>query len=165
MTTQLTSRDEIERVFSTIGVDLRVLDAGSAGAEDDMIDEIIDWASETVAAYTLKHYDTIELVTSAWTRRRATILACYYLSQRKGNAPQFVAEAKRVMDDLTAVNENKIMIPDAVVAVADIPAISSQRVDDRYRVNKLRKVVPQSTEPYAGEQTYDIPFLSGGDFI
>lgn len=165
MTTQLTSKAEIERVFSTIGVDLRVLDAGDTPSEDAMIDEIINWASETIESYTLKHYDSADLTGSKWTRRRATILACYYLSQRRGNPPQFVAEAKRVMDDLTAVNENKIIIPDAMAAVADVPACSSYRVDDRFVVNKQRVVPSQSTKPYPGQQSYDHPFYGGGEFI
>lgn len=165
MTTQLTSREEMERVFSTVGIDLRVLDVEDVNDQDSLIDEIVDWASETLESYTLKHYDTVELVNSKWARRRATILACYYLSQRKGNAPQFVAEAKRVMEDLTAVNENKIMIPDAIVAVADVPAISSFRVDDRYVINKQRTVRSQSTQPYVGQQAYEHPFLNGGDAI
>lgn len=165
MTTALTSREEIERIFSSIGVDLRVDDAATPTEEDNIMDEIIDWASETIASYTLLHYDTSVLVESAWTRRRATILACYYLSQRRGNPGQFVAEAKRTMDDLQLVADHKIIIPDAIVAAADVPAISSFRVDDRYNVNKQRVVKTQSTKPYAGQQLYDLPYFAGGEYI
>lgn len=156
----LTSREEIERLYSQTGVNLREDDQSN----DDIINEIVAWASETVESYTLSHYNTTDLVSSPYTRRRATILGAYYLSMRRANAPQFVAEAKRVLEDLEAIQKNQLLIPDAVVRAADVPCISSYRIDDRYIINKQRVVGSQSTNPYEGQQKYDLPFL-GGDFI
>lgn len=155
----LTSQGELERLYSQVGVELRTLD----GNDTDILDEIIAWASETVASYTLHHYDTTELLTSPWARRRATVLAAYYLSQRRGNPAQFVAEAKRVMEDLELVRTNKVLIPDARVRAADVPAISSFRIDDRYWINKQRVVKSQSTKPTSEQATYELPAM-GGDF-
>lgn len=156
----LTSAAELERLYSQVGVELRTLD----GNETTIIDEIVEWASETIASFTLHHYDTDNLETSPWARRRATVLAAYYLSQRKGNPAQFVAEAKRVMEELELVRTNKIIIPNVPVRAADVPAISSFRVDDRYLINKQRIVKSQSTKPRAGQQTYELPY-TGADFF
>src|SRR4051812_27151220 len=127
-----TSRTEIERLFSTTGVDLRLDDGLDADAQTDLINEIVNWASETVQSYTLSHYDPTSLVNSAWTRRRATILGAYYLSMRRGNPPQFVNEAKRIIEELEGIQQHKLIIPDAIVRAADVPAISNYIVDDRY---------------------------------
>lgn len=153
----LTSREEIERLYSQIGVDIR-----TPLAEDPdflLLEEIMCHATETIASYTLSHYETADLVGSAYIRRRATILAAFYLSERKGNPPQFVAAAKRVMEDLELIRTNKIIIPDARVRAADVPTVHSHRVDDRYLVNKQRVVASQSTKPYPGQQKYDVPWI------
>jgi hypothetical protein len=161
--TPLTTREEIERVYSANAVLFRLDDAATPEDADNIIEDIIAWATETVVSYTLHHYDTVNLAASAWARRRTTILACYYLSQRRGNPPQFVAEAKRVMEDLTLVRDNKVLIPDIPVRAADVPTVSSFRIDDRYAINKQRVVSSQSTKPYAGQQLYETPYISGGD--
>jgi len=150
----LTSREEIERLYSTVGVTLRHEDGDSL-----IIDEIVLWASETVASYTLKHYNTSDLVASPWARRRATILAAYYLSQRRGNPPQFLPEAKRVLEDLELVRSDKIIIPGVPSRAASIPAISTYRIDDRYYHNKNRVVKSQSTSPYPGQPAYELPYV------
>ena len=156
----LTSSAELERLFSQVGVELRTLD----GDQTTIVDEIVDWVTETIASFTLHHYDTENLEASPWARRRATILAAYYLSQRKGNPAQFVAEAKRVMEELELVRTNKILIPNVPVRAADVPTISSFRVDDRYLINKQRIVKSQSTKPSPSQQSYELPYL-GGDFF
>lgn len=157
-TPDLTSAAEMDRLFSAVGVDLRTDD----GTEATIVEEIIDWASETIASYTLSHYDTAVLATSAWVHRRATILACYYLSMRRGNPPQFVAEYKRILEELELVQNNKLLIPDATVRAADIPTVSSYRVDDRYISTKQRVVRSQSTSPYPGQPFYEPPYYDAG---
>lgn len=159
-TPDLTTAAQIERIFTTLGVDLRTDDQESPEDIDIVIAEVISWASTTIASYTLKHYDTEELVNNPWVQRRAAIICCYYLSQRRGNPPQFVAEYKRILEELELVNENKIMIPDAIVRAADVPCVHSHRVDDRYFINKLRVVKSQSTNPYPGQPGYDIPYIT-----
>lgn len=158
---KLTSLGEIQRLFSVIGVDVRSDDYGSDA--DDIMDEIVDWAHETVESYTLSHYDTSVLLSSPWSRRRATIIGAYYLSMRRGNPPQFVAEAKRVFEELEKIQQNKLLIPDSVVRAADIPAVSSYRIDDRYVYGKQRVLKSQSSSPYPGQPYYEMPY--GGDEI
>src|SRR5688572_29732972 len=95
----LTSASEIDRIYSSIGVDLRVEDL-SGGDQTTAMNEIIAAASETVTSYTQRIYNTSDLVNVPWVRRRATIIACYYLSMRRGNGTQFTREYERVMEDL-----------------------------------------------------------------
>lgn len=158
-TPDLTSAALIDKLYSSVGVDLRTDD----GTEADLIADIVDYASETIASYTLQHYDSEDLSSSKWVQRRATIIAAYYLSLRRANAPQFVAEYKRILEELEEVNKGKIIIPDVPVRAASVPALSSYRIDDRYWINKQRVVVGQSTKPYPGQQGYQFP--SAGDII
>ncbi len=91
MTTLLTSREEIERVYSTIAVDIRLDDLSEDNATT-MMDEIVEAATDTLTSYTLRYYNTLNLANSKWARRRATIIGCYYLSMRRANGTQFSLE-------------------------------------------------------------------------
>lgn len=160
----LTSRGEIARLYSTIGVDLRLEDSPKTAGKSDIINEIVAWASDTVASYTLHRYDTEDLVSSPWVRRRATILGAYYLSMRRANAPQFVSEAKRVLEDLALVRTGEIIIPGVPVRSVDTASLSSYRIDDRYFQQKQRVWRSQSTNPYPGQRAYEHPY-SGGELF
>jgi hypothetical protein len=160
----LTSREEIERLFSEAGVDYRVEDLTTA-QQTNMFHSIIGYASDTVAAYTLHRYNTTDLVNIRWVRDRATFIAAWMLSRRRGNPGQYGAEYEMALADLEKVLNGKppLMIPGAPVRAADVPTVSSYRVDDRTRYNKLRVARWQSTKPYAGQQQYyDFPSASSG---
>lgn len=165
MSTLLTTREEMRRIFGEDAINLRLDDMTDPSDQDNVVEDIISYASETVLSYLLSHYDESAVSASPWVRRRATILACYYLSERRGNPQQFVAQAKRVMEDLKLVQENGILIPGVPVRAADVPTVSSYRIDDRYLISKQRVVGSQSTKPYPGQAKYDPPFLSGGDIL
>jgi hypothetical protein len=154
----LTSREEIERVYSTIGVTLRLDDLTTANATT-MMDEIVAAATETLASYTLRYYSTIRLANSDWARRRATIIGCYYLSMRRANGTQFGLEYARVMEELEKfLTPYPPFIPGIAVRTSSIPTISSYIVDDRNRTRKLRVSKEYSTKPYPGQYTYTTPF-------
>jgi hypothetical protein len=154
----LTSLTELSRLYSSIGVDLRSDDDATNG---DVINEIIAQATETVASYTLHLYETASLMTSTWTRRIATYLGAYFLSMRRANQPQFVAQAKWAQEQLEKVNSGVLLIPGVAVRAANIPAVSNYKIDDRYFMNKQRVVASRSTSPYPGQKQYEA--LPGGD--
>jgi hypothetical protein len=159
----LTSRAEIERLFSTSGVDFRVDDL-SVADQTNMFNSIIGYATDTVAAYTLHRYNTTDLMTSRWVRDRATFIGAWMLSRRRGNPGQYTAEYEMALADLEKVLNGRppLMIPGVPVRAADVPTVSSYRVDDRYRYDKLRVARWQSTKPYAGQPFfYDIATGSG----
>lgn len=165
----LTSVAQVERIYSTAAVEVRTDDEIDPAANLGMIHEIINFSSETMFAYLLSFYNISDLLTVGWVNRRCAYIACYYLSRRRADAPQFVDEVKRIIEELELVRDAKIMIPGddglpVPQTAARIPAISSYRIDDRYLINKQRVVGSQSTEPYPGQQKYDIPGLSG-DFL
>lgn len=154
-----TSQEEIARVYSNIGVDLRLDDLSDADA-DDMMDEIVAAATATIAAYTLKWYDSDKLVNSDWVRRRATIIGCYYLSSRRANGTQFYQEYQRILQELELfLKPQPPIIPNndgypVPVRSSQIPTVSAYIVDDRLRRRKLRVNKDYSTKQYPGQYGY-----------
>lgn len=165
----LTSQAQMERIYSDTAVDVRSDDVAAGDTTTDLFNEIINFASTTIFSYTLSHYLSADLVNVRWVSMRAAYLACYYLSRRRADAPQFVDEVRRIIEELELVRDGKLMIPDdngfpVPQNAATIPAISSFRIDDRYLVNKQRVVKSQSTEPYAGQPFYQLPGLGGESY-
>jgi hypothetical protein len=165
MTPSFTSRAEIERIYSTIAVTLRLDDLNTEG-ESDMVDEVVDAATETVASYTLRYYNSTAIYNSPWVRRRATIIACYYLSMRRANGTQFTREYERIIEELEKfLTDKPPMIPGAdgfpaPVRTSMIPTVSAYIVDDRNRYRKLRVKKDYSTKPYPGQYGYVQPLAN-----
>lgn len=160
---------QVERIYSSAAVDVRTDDVLDPDEVTDIINESINYASQMIFSYTLSHYASVNLVNVGWVSRRAAYIACYEISHRRADAPQYVDQVRRIIEELELVRDNKIMIPGddglpVPQTAATIPAISSFRIDDRYIIGKQRVVKSQSTEPYPGQQTYDIPSM-GGDFL
>ena len=161
----LTSIEEMERVYSSVGIDLRTEDM-SSGDATTALNEVISAASETIASFTLRWYATENLAASSWIRRRATIIACYYLSMRRANGTQFAREYDRIIEELERfLTATPPMIPGddgfpVPVRTSLIPTVSDYRIDDRQRYRKLRVNQEYSTKPYPGQYGY-ASFLSG----
>lgn len=156
--TEFTSTTEIDCMFGASAVELRTDD----GSESTIVAEIINQASETVQSYTDRYYDAADLTGSNWVRRRATILAAYYLSSRRGNPTQYTAMVEQITRELEGVAEGKILIPGVAARSVDVPTVSNQTVDDRYRYSKLRTLHGTSTTRYPGQDYYEPPY--GGDW-
>lgn len=159
MSVTFTSTAEIARVYSTIGVELRLDDLESAD-QTTMMTEIVEAATGTVASYTLTYYDSATISTVSWVRRRATIIGCYYLSMRRANGTQFNAEYQRIMEELQMfLKYPHPMIPGddgypVPVRTSNIPTASSYIVDDRNRRRKLRVNKDYTTKNYPGQYIY-----------
>lgn len=158
--TFLTSRAEIERVYSTLAVDFRLDDLATDNA-DTMMNEIVEAATDTVASYTLRYYNTANLVNAKLARRWATIIGCYYLSMRRANGSQFGLEYRAIMEELTKfLGPTPPFIPGATVRASAIPTVSAYIVDDRMRYNKLRVAKQYTTKPYPGQHSYVQPLAN-----
>ena len=157
-----TSRDEIERIYSRTGTTLRLDDLNEED-ESDMMIELVNAATETVSSFTLKYYNPDKIYLSPWVRRRATIIACYYLSMRRANGNQFAHEYKLVMEELERfLSDKPPIIPGrdglpVPVRTSMIPTASAYIVDDRLRTRKLRVSKDYTTKTYPGQYQYTQP--------
>lgn len=134
-----TSQDEIKRLFSECGIDLSYDDATTA-EKADILTEAISYATEYIDQYIYPFYDPTLSCTSHWVRRRATFLAAWYLSQRRGNPSLFSDMVLKIDQELEMVKNGSIMIPRIAARYVRGPSLSNYLIDDlRHYQNKHRK--------------------------
>ena len=149
---QYSTRTEVESIMSQVGVDVRLDDN-----EDDEVTEAnpqqpdipdeeghltdaIDEATDIVNEYALPLYSDTVLCASRWVRRRASYLAAWIVSQRRGNAALYEERACRIMEELERVRQGVLLIPRAERRVSTMPRMSNVRIDRRYIREKVRVV-------------------------
>ena len=145
-----TSRAEIERIFSEGGVSLRVDDLGVDEAL--MLDEVIGEATDMINFYCSMNYDEIELESSYLVHRWATWMACYLLSQRRGNPSLFADKYEETIALLEEVYKHIRIIPRLATRENLTPAMSNIHIDDRFRTHKIRVHPTISTGGTYGKQ-------------
>ena len=134
-----TSQDEVERLFSTIGVSLRVADLGGTNRTTYWT-EVTEEATDIVNQYVLLYYDADDLANSRWVRYHATWIALVLLCRRRGNqVPQGIMDRyNEIIADLEMVRDGKMQIPRVPTTFNNLPSMSNMRVDDRFYTRKLR---------------------------
>lgn len=148
MVAVLTSRAEVESIFSQVGVDLR-LDDDQDGTltplEEDRLMDAMEDAEDTFMMYAQSRYTLDAMAVSRWARRRCSWLAANRLSRRRANPPQFVVEQEETLAELELVRNGVLAIPGAPTHSNFLPAMSNMQVDYRYVHSKLRVVQEIST--------------------
>ena len=132
-----TSQDEIDRLFSTVGVSLRTDDLESIDLTAYWT-ELTEEVTETINQYAEMYYAPADLVTSRWVRSRATWLGAHYLSMRRGNPALFLARYEDIITDLENVALGNVIIPSLPTRADMTPTMSNLIVDERFVVKKLR---------------------------
>lgn len=135
---EFTTEAEMEKLFSTAGLDLRVDEDGTGSSKTAIVNQAIAWASSTIEAYTARFYESSNILSNQWIRSHATVLACYYFSQRRGNPSLFQRLADIAREDLTKLAKSEILIPGAVPISANQPALSNYNVDCWYGPTKAK---------------------------
>ena len=130
-----TSELEMQRLFSVEGITYRIDDV-----EDPTltIEDIIGESTEIINFYVNTFYEELDLSNSYLVRRWATWIACYLLSQRRGNSSQFESKYTEILEFLDAISQGNRIIPRLASREDFTPAMSNLHVDDRFKVHKLR---------------------------
>ena len=145
-----TTRAEMERIFGESGVSLRSDDLGSD--QTAMLDEIIGEATEMVNYHCSLIYEEEDLNTSFLSRRWATWIACYLLSQRRGNPSVFSEKYEEVITMLSEVADFTRIIPRLATREDFTPAMSNLHIHHRFRTHKIRVHPTISTGGTYGKQ-------------
>lgn len=146
-----TTEHEIINLFSSYGVDLR-LDDLDASRRSEWFTQSISDATETMNGYLAQRHEPQYLKQSYWVRMRATFMAAYYLSRRRGNPSQFVDRIEEIKEEMMEVIAGRLLIP-GVPHVADFaPDSQNYHIDDQsgFIIDTVEKqvVVPEiSTRP------------------
>ena len=153
-----TTRAYIESTLGQLGVLLRLDDdddGTDSTPEDSYLDDIIADVTDVANEMLGRHYDDVSLESSLWVRRRCTEIAIHYLSRRRANAPIFVDEYNRAIDDFRRVQNGLLYIPRLTPKHDFLPSLSNQRVDYRYQEKKLRTISCISTGKQSHRQDLD----------
>lgn len=156
LTYTYTSQNEIERILSNSGVQLRIRDLNGTNSSDYWA-ELIAEATDVVNQWVDGFYDYDDLADNQWVRRHATWIALTLLCRRRANpVPDSILERyEEVLEDLRNVKMGVIQIPRLPTRSDMTPAMSNLRVDDRYYSRKLRVNPSISAGGTSGDQDLD----------
>lgn len=143
---QLTSLPEIQRTFSVEGVSNHTEDLS---VNVEVMNEIVQRASETVLQYLRVLYRNEDLELSVFARSKATFIACYYLSTRMGNPALYQDHFENAMMELVQARDGFIDI-----GLPTLPRIVVQKqYVDRRSFRPLRVMHGDSSHVYPGQRT------------
>lgn len=132
------TQQSIENLYSAAAVLLRGDDNDDGTLDAGLLTDVIDTATDTTNFYILPLYEASRANDNLWVRSRTTLIACWLLSQRKGDAAQFQTRYERVMAELEQVNKMQHFIPRLPLSSNLAPGVSNYHVDDRYVIAKTR---------------------------
>lgn len=153
-----TTIEEISRIFSSDGVDLRLDDITNIDDNTLAVEETIDDATNLIYQYTWLIYDVNDLAGSKWVRRRATYISCYLLSIRRGNPGQYIDRYNSILEELKLIMSRDLYIPGLNINTTPTPTLSNQIVDNRGMGPVLRNTPGNSVGTYDGQRTTDYPY-------
>ena len=150
LSTLYCDQTDLESLFSTEGVELRLDDNGdgsvSAAELLRLTTQARNYATARVNMYCLTRYAVADLATSWVVNEWATYLACHWLSRRRGNPGLFKDEAKQVMEELKAVKGGQLDLADLAERNPGWPTWSNARVDISYPQKRIRVQRPISEQ-------------------
>lgn len=148
--TLLTSREEIERVFSVDGVTNHTSDE----VDDQLIiEEIIVRASEEVLLFLRSQFNPEDCKNNPWVRGKATYIACYFISIRRGEGNLYGNYYEEAMMQLSAVRDGLLSpgLPGKARAVLQTPQMHSRTTrPQRINVQASTRILPKQN-PYDGK--------------
>jgi hypothetical protein len=134
---------DIQDVLSTIGETGR-LDDNDDGTidptEQGRVQKAIFYATARVNFYCASRYATADLATCWTINNYATVLACVWLSRRRGNPPPagLLDLEEEVLTDLKEIRSGDAQLPEIGLRTAAWPAWSNVRIDSLYSLRKVR---------------------------
>lgn len=159
-----TTQAAMEDLLSAEGVESRLDDdfSGAASAEEAArIAQARNFATERVNLYVGGLYPDPSVLETSWTAHRwATFLGACHLCKRRGEpVPASLLEAcAEVMEEMKAVRDGELVIPDVGQGAANWPTYTNHRNDPRFRLRQVRVQRPISEQsPVFHTQQIDYP--------
>lgn len=143
----LSSLTEMQRLLSTVGVTEFADHDDSGAADTDVVEDCINQATEEMRMYCWRYADDT-LATSTLANRWATVLACYFLTTRRGNPPpdSLAMQYGDVMAKLELVRIGTLKLPGIATKANYSPAFSNLIIDRRWPDSRVRRVAQNSDQ-------------------
>lgn len=156
-----TSPAEIERLLGFVGVSAYADDTGEGEEESGVVQDAIEEATDTINVYLEQWYHPSDMANNKWIRRKATYLAAYILTRRRGNPGMYEEEYQRITSLLEDIRLGRKQVPRLPWRSDFTPAVDNVVVDHRFMVDKVRVQQQISStgtpaRPIDPTQVYDI---------
>ena len=128
----------MERYFSVAGVQAFADHEQTGEADTDVIADCITQATEEINYYALERHSPAVLAASDLIVRWATVLAVYFLCERRGNSPpdSLAGEFARIMEKLARIPGKGLA---GLAQRSDMrPSITNMTVDRRHPYSPVR---------------------------
>ena len=146
-----TSQAEVYRLMGEYAVELMIEDY-SGEDKGYMWADFLNDVDETIKMYIMQHYDPDTLYQVQWIRRRATVLCCNILSQRRGNAELYHSRTERAYEELQSVRAGHHRIPGATVKHWMGPNWRNFQIQNRFWYHPARVETTKSNrQSYSGQ--------------
>jgi len=157
LTYTYTTETEVRRLISSSGADQWLEDLSSDFS--DYIIEVIEDATSTINQYLEKFYDPVDMRNNPWIRRRATYLAAYHLTKRRGDPGLYGDDYQRILAELQEANEGLIQVPGLAFTAGMLAVMQNITVDQRFIYAKSRVRQSISTDTGGRENlSYSYPY-------
>jgi hypothetical protein len=137
LTYTYTTREEIQRLYGSSGQQAIIQDLSGSNISSWYTELIAD-ASDIINQYCLVYYHAEDLGNSRWVHTRATWIAAYLLSQRRGNPALWGGRYAEILEELRMVLAGLIQIPGLPTRSDFTPAMSNLVIDDHFQISKIR---------------------------
>lgn len=133
---------QMRRYFSTDGITAFADHDQDGTADDDVITDCIEQATDEINAYAMQRYSAAALSASTLIIRWAVVLATKFLCERRGNsAPASLqSEFERIMLKLQQIPTGIFKLPGVATRSDFRPGFSNLTIDRRYQFSKVRVV-------------------------
>jgi phage gp36-like protein len=133
---------QMQRLFSGDGVTAFSDHNADGVADTSVVDDCIEQATEEINAYAMQRYSDTALSGSNLVTRWCTVLAVYFLCERRGNSPpaSLQSEFERIMAKLQQIPSGIFKLPGVATRSDFRPGFSNVTVDRRYQYSKVRVI-------------------------
>jgi len=157
-----TTKERIERLFSSQGVTAFADHDSDGNSDAGVVDDCINRATAEIRAKLVRFYQDTDLAGHELINEWATVLATFFLCQRRGNpSPECFAE------DVAYIRQQINELLTLQWVLSDIPfrggspcTVSNLTVDRRYRHSRIRVTDQNSSDAptlMTQDSTVDVP--------
>jgi hypothetical protein len=138
----------MERQLSVTGVEWHVDDVSD---DEDVRLEVRERATGTVKAKLNKLYADVDLEKSPWVRHRTTMIACYYLSIRRGSVSIYESQYFEALADLDKLLDGDYYLEELPISNSSPLLVQNYRIDNRYPLTPVRVDQLNSSKIVSGQ--------------
>lgn len=146
-----TSEAEILRMVGDDGYEALLEDLDD-NDKDSFLNDIIDYATAEITTRTQERYLDDSVANDKLVRMNATIIACHFMSERRGNGALWESKIERIYEWLDKIRTGELHLPNQEVLAPDIPIVRNHVINfnSRHRVLVDKEI---STGSHSNEHT------------